>query len=203
MELQQLFSTVFDCVFPPSEEARVVRELTHTDIAKLYMLRTTDGVRSLAPYGNSTIQALVHEAKFHHNRNAWVLLHTLFTTYYAQFEKPIDYLIPIPLSPARMRARGYNQVLEILNAGSRDMHPPVLSDVLIRIRNTRPQTELARKERLVNMHEAWDVVHGERITGKHVLLIDDVTTTGTTLNTAKAALLPHSPASITCVALAH
>jgi predicted amidophosphoribosyltransferase len=118
-------------------------------------------------------------------------------------QMPIGYIIPIPLSPARLRARGYNQVLEILQANPLDPKYTILTNVLVRTRNTRPQTELARSERLTNMHDVFGVVHGESIAGKHILLVDDVTTTGTTLKTAKAALLPYAPASITCLALAH
>ena len=72
-----------------------------------------------------------------------------------------------------------------------------------RVRDTRPQTELARNERISNMRKAFIIKQPQQIVGKHIVLLDDVTTTGATLHAAKAALLLHHPASVTCIALAH
>ena len=157
----------------------------------------------LSEYKNKNVQALIHEAKFHHNTKAWAHLHMLLAMHFSKISEPVDYIIPIPLSRARMRARGYNQVSEILKAHPTENKYPILEEVLVRTRHTKPQTELKRNERLTNMHDAFSVVHGERIMGKHILLVDDVTTTGSTLKAAKATLLPYSPASVTCLAFAH
>ena len=79
--------------------------------------------------------------------------------------------------------------------------------MLVRTRHTKPQTTLARKERLTNVVNAFDIrdIEAARtlLAGKHVLIIDDVTTTGATLKAAKATLLPLQPASITLLSLAH
>ena len=203
MNLHYLFSTVFDCLFPPSGEALTVKNMSETMVRSLYSPQVVDSIRALSEYKHPHMRALIHEAKFHHNTGAWSHLNMMFTMHLSKISAPLDYIIPIPLSRARLRARGYNQVTEILKAHSSESKYPILEDVLTRTRNTKPQTELARNERLTNMHDAFGVVHGERITGKHILLVDDVITTGSTLKAAKAVLLSHSPASVTCLAFAH
>lgn len=203
MIMSALLTSCIDFIFPPRETTLRVRNITMDMASHYYRHIVTDGVHIICAYTNNDIRALIHEAKFHGNTKAFVLLHSLFETFLHEKIQKIDIIIPIPLSRARLRARGYNQVYEILRSRKSNMHIPIETKVLIRTRNTRPQTELTRSERLVNMHDAFGVVHGDTITGKHVLLVDDVMTTGTTLKTAKASLLPYHPASITCLALAH
>ncbi len=111
--------------------------------------------------------------------------------------------IPIPLSKNRMHTRGYNQVYEILRSLENDSKCIIETSLLVRTRDTPPQTKLSREGRLQNMHNAFRVSDPERVKGKHILIIDDVLTTGATLRAAKAALLPHEPASVTCLAIAH
>lgn len=203
MRMHYSFTTLLDFIFPPSGEELCVRTLPENEISTLFALRTIDSVCALSVYRDGRIRALIHEAKFHTNKRAWQLLNALFQTYLARTSTDTTCIIPIPLSPARMRTRGYNQVIEILRARPLTVPHEISTDVLVRTRNTRPQTELKKNDRLRNMHDAFGVVHGERITGRHILLVDDVTTTGATLRAAKVALEKHHPASITCIAFAH
>ncbi len=198
-----LFSRLLDYIFPPSEDTLRVRALTEDTVRSLYRQNLVDETYVLAPYSNKNIRALIHEAKFHGNKKAFTLLSMLISSFLASNTKPIDVLIPMPISRARMRARGFNQVLEVLRMHTVSDRYTIETDALVRTRDTRPQTELTREERLQNLKDAFSVLHPERIAGKHILLIDDVTTTGVTLRTAKATLLPYSPASVTCVAFAH
>jgi len=170
---------------------------------KYYHPTRFESVWALSTYKNTSIRALIHEAKFYHNKQAQELLSNLLQLHINTAVTDIDVIIPIPLSSSRMRTRGYNQVTEILKSGSLHTQYTILTDVLIRTRNTQPQTELQREKRLTNLHDAFMVIDGTSIQHKHVLLIDDVTTTGTTLGVAKDVLMPHCPASLTCIALAH
>lgn len=195
---------IFDSIFPPHEEALIVRELAESDMRGMYMLQSVNDIRALSRYTDTRIRALIHEAKFHGNTKAFSLLSVLVRTYLEKSSVQIDIVVPIPLSRARMRARGYNQVFEVLRATQSHIPNMVIAtDILMRTRDTRPQTELPRNERLVNVSDAFGVTHEDKITGKHILVIDDVSTTGATLLAAKAALQGYAPASITCVALAH
>ena len=95
---------------------------------------------------------------------------------------PLDWLIPVPLHPERLREREYNQSLLLAHGLGRHLDIPLLLSCLLRVRATAPQTSLSRKERLTNLHRAFAVNDASRIKGQRILLIDDVFTTGTTLH---------------------
>jgi ComF family protein len=203
MRFVHTFHILLDYLFPPSPDTLLVRGIRDDQVPLLFLLKQVRDVRVLGTYTDSRIRALVHEAKFHQNRRAYVLLGNLLTQYFNTRTTPVDIVLPVPLSSSRMRSRGYNQVEQVLLHAILPHHAVIRTDILKRKIHTRPQTELTRKERLVNVRDAFDVAHENDITGKHIILIDDVLTTGATLHAAKAALLQHSPASVTCVALAH
>ena len=193
---------IFDCIFPPSAETILIESLTQSDVKQLFQIQVKD-ITSLSRFDDARIRALVHEAKFHGNKKSFEFLGKLFEKYFSTSSQHFDFIIPVPLSSKRLRTRGYNQVLEIVKNSSLPKESLLVTDILLRIRDTKPQTEFKREKRLTNLHDAFGVVEGERLNGKHILIVDDVSTTGTTLHTAKNTLLPYSPASITCIALAH
>lgn len=96
-----------------------------------------------------------------------------------------DLLMPLPLHPRRLQERGYNQALEIAAPLARTLHLP-LEHKLLRCRDTEHQTRLTGKARRSNMHNAFSV-DGD-LTGRHVAVIDDVMTTGASLEAAAKAL---------------
>lgn len=93
-----------------------------------------------------------------------------------------DLIMPVPLYPTRLRDREYNQSLLLADRVSQAACIPLSYDNLIRIRETAPQTELSRAVRLKNLRRAFAVRRPKDITGKRILIIDDVFTTGTTVN---------------------
>jgi ComF family protein len=99
-----------------------------------------------------------------------------------------DYIIPMPLHPSKLRERGFNQS-QLLAAGiSRSLGVELLPESCKRVRNTPPQTGLPWKERKLNMHNAFSC--DIDFTGKRIALVDDVLTTGASLNAlAKAVKL--------------
>lgn len=97
-------------------------------------------------------------------------------------------VVPIPLSPARQRARGYNQSAEIARVVAARLALPLAND-LMRTRETEKQADLPFKARLRNVRDAFSAASLERpLAGKHVLLVDDVMTTGATVHEAAKAL---------------
>lgn len=203
MKVSEMLLKCFDCIFPPSEHTRKVRNTTPHDMIGRFVLQQIDGIHALSHYSDGTIRALIHEAKFHGNTQAYSLLNVLFTQYINMHHDSIDVIIPIPLSPSRMRTRGYNQVYEILRASQHSTTIPIETKALKRVMHTRPQTELPRNDRLTNVQNAFRVLDGKKTKGKRILIVDDVMTTGATLRAAKAALLLHSPTSVTMLALTH
>jgi ComF family protein len=100
----------------------------------------------------------------------------------------IDVIIPVPLHPERLREREFNQSLLLADRIGRHLNIPVSCTALIRIAPAPPQTTLSRKERLHNLREAFSVPRPESLTGKRILLIDDVFTTGTTVQVCATTL---------------
>jgi ComF family protein len=90
-----------------------------------------------------------------------------------------DVIIPIPLHLSRLQQRGYNQAIEIARPVSRALNIPINFNHCIRKRNTTPQFDLVIAERTKNMQQAFELIH--KITAKHVAIIDDVMTTGSTV----------------------
>ncbi|CAJ0820207.1 hypothetical protein LMG19087_04021 [Ralstonia wenshanensis] len=92
-----------------------------------------------------------------------------------------DVLLPVPLSPARLHSRGYNQAWEIACRLARQLNIPARANALHRVRDNPAQATLDRAERLTNLHGAFVVAEPARIVGRHIGVVDDVMTTGTTL----------------------
>lgn len=89
-----------------------------------------------------------------------------------------DLLVALPLHPARLRERGFNQSLLLARRIARQLDIPLLTDVCERVRDTPPQSGLPWKERGKNMRQAFSCKADGRLKGKHIAIIDDVMTTG-------------------------
>ncbi len=99
-----------------------------------------------------------------------------------------DFLVPVPLHPLRRRERGYNQAEVLARAIGKRMGIPVL-DILQRVRNTTTQTHFDRKQRMKNLHKAFKIRSTPSIEKAQILLVDDVLTTGSTLDECAKELL--------------
>lgn len=114
---------------------------------------------------------------------------------------PCTLTIPIPLSAERLRERGYNQALLLAHALA---CPQVQPHCLRRVRDTPSQARQNRADRLRNLRQAFAVPaqHSAQLQGQHVLLVDDVITTGATLHAAARTLLAAGAAQVSALALA-
>ena len=113
-----------------------------------------------------------------------------------------ELLIPIPLHKRRFLERGYNQSTLLAKGLAEIIGGSVTEDVLIRNRSTRSQTGLSQDKRQQNVASAFSVKEPERIKNRHILLIDDVMTTGATLLSAAKSLHEAGPGSIHVATLA-
>jgi ComF family protein len=114
----------------------------------------------------------------------------------------IDAIMPVPLHTSRLRKRGFNQALLLAHRMSLKCSAPLSYDNLVRVRPTRPQVELTGEERIRNVAGAFSLKAPERVVERHVLLIDDVFTTGATLNECAAALKEAGARQVTACTLA-
>ena len=100
----------------------------------------------------------------------------------------VDLVIPIPLHKARLREREFNQAEILSNHIASEFNKRVLPDALMRLRNTKTQTELEISERFANVQGGFSAAKNEDIKGKNILLVDDVLTTGATSSEAARTL---------------
>jgi ComF family protein len=162
-----------------------------------------DGLRAYAFHSGPLRQA-IHQFKYDDLRALAAPLGRLMAERWAALSPPgeeIDFIVPVPLHATRQRQRGYNQAALLTHELGMRLQRPVVEDVLIRARATAPQVELSPRERQANVHDAFRCV-GSSLSGKRVLLVDDVYTTGFTLEAACAALRKGGTRSVWAYTLA-
>lgn len=114
----------------------------------------------------------------------------------------IDVIIPVPLHPTRLREREYNQSLLLAFPLSTQLGLPLSYTTLVRIRPTTPQTSLRRNDRLKNLRRSFVVTQPKVLRDKKILVVDDVFTTGTTVNECAKALRKAGASHVYVVTLA-
>ena len=152
-----------------------------------------------------SVQHLIHLLKYKNKKETGVYLGNLFG--YELKESPlfnnIDIIIPIPLHPRKERKRGYNQSFCIASGMSASMNKPVEKGNLVRVVHTSSQTKKSRYDRWINVKDIFTVKNPEAIRGKHILLVDDVLTTGATLEASATVLLEIEDVKVSVATLAY
>jgi ComF family protein len=197
-----------DFLFPPtarSERAALLTELPYTPRSTLYGTRA---VSSLMSYAHPDVRDVIQAAKFDACVPARALLAHTLSDFLIDLACDVDaklpvVVIPMPLSTLRHRDRGYNQVEEVvmLTNALQDRFVSCNTTALVRTRDTPRQALATKEERRLNMKHAFACRNPKEISHAHVVLVDDVITTGATMTEAARALAPHA-LMLTCVALA-
>ncbi len=152
------------------------------------------------------VQNLLHQLKYKNRLEVGVYLGKLAAK--RLLENPVfataDMIIPVPLHQQKQLKRGYNQSLCIAGGLSQKIRIPVENQNLIKTTSTESQTKKSRISRYENMKEVFWVKNPEKLTGKHILLVDDIITTGATLEACCNVLLqiPGVKISIATIAVA-
>jgi ComF family protein len=152
----------------------------------------------------SLIQNLIHQLKYKGNKEIGVYLGKLMAKNILNSSRfqSVDYLVPLPLFPDKERSRGYNQATIICTGISIVMNIPVLKENIIRQRFTETQTRKRRTERWENVDGSFIVKNENALKGKHILLVDDVITTGATLESCGQVILKSGDAKLSIATLA-
>ncbi len=164
-----------------------------SDFKGLYIFKESD-----------PIQEVIHSFKYRQQYKAAYYMGELMgkLLFQGQTSSKIDFIVPLPLHPVRMADRGYNQSDYICRGISPFIQAPVISGLLTRAVNTQTQTGLTAVQRKENVSGAFSIKKGNRITGKVILLVDDVKTTGATINECARELTKFAPAKIIAATLA-
>jgi predicted amidophosphoribosyltransferase len=206
--LSRIIDALSELLFPRSKDESAIKDETPKRFADKYTLIYIErDTYALSHFRDGSVRAAIHLNKFHNHEHAQKLLAEVVHTFLSDAHWATAYCIPIPLGKERMRTRTHNQVTSVLTKAlnARLPHYTLLPDALIRTRETPPQTTLGRKDRLTNLEDAFVLNQRgvELLTGKDVLIFDDVTTTGATLKEAARVVKKAKPRSITCIAFAH
>lgn len=138
---------------------------------------------------DSLMEQLLYQLKYNHQKNLGEQLGMLLG---AQLKESgrfrADALVPVPLHPKKLRQRGFNQASAICTGVARQLDIPIIENVLIRKNFNRSQTRLGRIGRWENSRSLFGIAHPHRLWNKRILLIDDVLTTGATLESCGQVL---------------
>jgi ComF family protein len=164
-------------------------------------LQALDGIRAASFFENNPIRPAIHFLKYRNHKAVASILATILAEAYRRYELAADVIVPVPLHPSRLRERGYNQSELLARALGAILVLPVDTSTLQRTRQTKSQMTLDAYERHQNVAEAF-ACSNATLSGQRVLLIDDVCTTGSTLEVCAHALKQSGVASVWGLTLA-
>jgi len=153
----------------------------------------------------SVLQHLLHQIKYKGRKElAYVLGKSIGQKLKSSDNfKSCDVIVPVPLHPAKEKKRGYNQSEWIAKGISEQMGVPIDTKLIQRHLNSKSQTRKNRKERWENVRSAFSIQNTKKPDYKHALLIDDVITTGATLEACAALLINELDLKVSITALAY
>ena len=136
------------------------------------------------------LQRLIHQLKYKEQKEVGILLgqHAGMGIKQSPHLPPVDFIIPVPLHRKKLKQRGYNQSVYIALGMASVLKAPVDTTSLKRITYASSQTKLSREKRWKNVEDNFEVSKEHNLYGKHVLLVDDVLTTGATIESCCEAL---------------
>ncbi|MBD2717172.1 ComF family protein [Microvirga sp. STR05] len=150
------------------------------------------------------VQHLLHQLKYQNQRDVGLALGRWYGHDLARAGLTFDLIVPVPLHARKLAQRGYNQSDPFAEGLAEALHTPWHATALRRTSHTDSQTRKNRLQRWQNVAEVFEVADPEAVRGKHVLVVDDVLTTGATLEACAAVLLAAgaTEASIATIACA-
>jgi len=201
---------ILDLLFPPTSAQALVEDATSESFGVHVRPTSIDtDIVTLLPYRTPLVRAAVIEAKFKDSERAQDLLARVLADYLNEWSSTFMstdsgplVLVPVPLSVSRLKERGYNQVERVARLATKRLPEVYLdTDILVRARDTLPQTRLGKARRRTNVEGAF-VLSGPLEPSYTYIVLDDVLTTGATL---RAAMSPFTSENgqVLGIALAH
>ncbi|MES2087837.1 MAG: phosphoribosyltransferase family protein [Patescibacteria group bacterium] len=215
--MKKLFIYILELLLPQSKILKEIDALTPENLKKLTLKNSGNlpkDTTAIFDYKNLLIKQMIWELKYRGNKKvAHLFAECLYDELaeelsereiFEAFGKPI--LIPIPLSKTRRAERGFNQcelVTDLVYSKDGGNFFQYEKNLLVKNKDTVSQTKKNRSERLENLSGCFEVSDPEKISGKNIILFDDVTTTGATFDEAARALRRAGARKILSIALAH
>ena len=151
------------------------------------------------------VQHMIHRFKYKKRHQIGTFLGRIYG-YQLLKQTPyntVDMIIPVPLFKKKQRKRGYNQSEVFAKGLSIALGVPVETNILFRTKESESQTRKTQSQRWENVKEIFSVIHAEQLEGKHILLVDDVMTTGATIEACATTLLKDNNVRISVVTIAY
>ncbi len=192
-------------LFEESRDAKRIRGMS----AESFRAAATPSFHPFAlfDYKDFLVKSLIWNIKYrNHTLSIDLAAHILYEEIVEMSQGMALVILPVPSSSIRRRERGYSQTEKIVKgveAIDSGMFCTICTDALVKTVHTERQTKLKRAERLENAHNSFSVTNAAYIEGKHILIIDDVITTGTTLEECSRVVREAGARSVRVLALAH
>lgn len=160
-----------------------------------------DRVISVVKY-EGDIKKLIYRLKYSNRTYLATVMGAMMAHKLKQEGIEIDLIIPVPLYRGKERERGFNQATLLGKYIAKEVNVSLNTDALIRVKNTKVMHNLSKKERLENVEAAFKVVDKGVVINRHALLIDDIFTTGSTVNACSQELINSGAKSVTVLTFA-
>lgn len=199
----KILNYIIDFIFPPNPYEIEIREIKKEDVYTRFSFKNELNT-SIYPYKEPLIREIVWQIKYKKNKKAIEIAGYSIYLELIKLNQPL-LLIPIPISKIRMKERGYNQceliIDEIIKLDAKNLFHKNYN-LLVREVHIDKQTHKNRKERLNNTKNIFGI-RGETDRNQRIVIIDDVTTTGSTLSEARRCLEQAGYHNISTLTLAH
>jgi len=150
-------------------------------------------------------QNLIHNLKYRNSQEIGTFLGNLYAPEINKIEriKTIDCIVPVPLHKKRLHERGYNQVITFCEAIEKNLTIPMFDDVLVKTKHLKSVTNKSKEGRLEHNKNVFSIENQHKIEGKHILIIDDVFTTGATIEACAKEILKIKNTKISILTMAY
>lgn len=152
-----------------------------------------------------SVQNLMHNLKYRNRQEIGTHLGNLYANELIDLDvfKTVDFIIPVPLHQKRFYERGYNQVTTFCEALENKLKIPMLDDILVKTKNLKSQTNKTKEARLENNKNVFLIQNEHKIEGKHLLIVDDIFTTGATIEACAREILKIENTKISILTMAY